>query len=944
MTPLFETRDLYAGLVALCLSACLFGQGDIDWHATMPIDPDLKVGQLDNGLRFYIRENQKPEGRAMLRLVVNVGSLQEEEDEQGLAHFLEHMAFNGTKNFRKHELIDFLEGVGMRFGSHLNASTSFNETIYKLEVPVGDPETLDKAFLILEDWASNIQFEEEEIEKERGVVIEEWRARKGVGQRLSEKQLPLLYFGSKYVDRLPIGLVPVIESLTREQFVDFYTKWYRPELMAVVAVGDFDADLIESKIRSHFAHLENPADSPERTTYPIADHEGTLFSIETDPELSASSLGIVFKTELREQGTAHQYRQSLVERIYFSLINGRLRERAQKENPPYTGAGLGRGSLGREKSYYRLGVGLIGNDYEGGVKSLMQEVDRARRDGFEQSELDRIKVRMLRGLEQAYDERDKRQSSSFLREYTSNFLENEPIPGLEFELNLTRSILSDLKLSEVNAVGAFVDRTDNRVALYAATENETFRKPTTDELLAAMRLTPEDSLGAYDDGVSEAPILTAKPIPGSIVEEIYHESIDTYEWVLSNDVRVIAKATDFKNDEILVSAFSPGGTSLFEDDEIVSGRFATGITSQSGLGRFDAIELRKKRAGKIARAQLGISGEYESVRGSASPKDLEHFFQILHMRFMEPRLDLEAFRSMKKRMISSVENRLKSPNAVFSDAITEALFGGHPRHRPMSLKLIEEIDPQLSFELYKERFADASDFTFVFIGSLDIEELKKYLLLYVASLPDLDREETHRFNGDSPVGGKLNVVVEKNLENKSSVQVLFHGEAQWSPENSYALGFTTDILRMRFRESMREEAGKVYGAGVSGSLIRIPQERFSSGFSFTCDPGNVESLIAIGRNEIRNLQENGPNDVDVEKVRQQRLRSHEKGMEQNGYWMSGFSNYLRTERPLDSILEAPKRAMQFKATAAQEAAKRYFDHTNVLVAILNPLPETSVEK
>lgn len=925
-------------LAAALVGVLSWGQGAIDWDAPFEVDPDLRKGTLENGLSYYVRANPKPEGRALLRLVVNVGSLQEEDDERGLAHFLEHLAFNGTENFAKHEIIDFLEGVGMRFGSHLNASTSFNETIYKLEIPTDDEAIVSKALLILEDWASGILFEAEEIENERGIVIEEWRARKGVGQRLMEKQLPLMYFGSKYVDRLPIGLVPTIESLSREQFISFYEKWYRPELMAVVAVGDFDAAEMEQSIRERFADLKNPTTAPERTDFPLKDHEETFFMIETDPELTSSSAGVYFKTDLRKEGTPRVYRQSLVENIYFSMMNNRLYERAKQAEPPFIGAGVGRGSLGREKGYYRMGVGFIGDQYELGMKAMMQEVERARRDGFTQSELDRVKVNILRGLEKAWDERDKRQSSSFVREYISNFTVSEPVPGLEKELELNRLFLKDLSLAEVNAVGAFVDQEENRFVAYTAPERAEIEKPTEKELLQALILKEEEALAAYDDGVSEAPLLSKEPNPGAIVETIYHDAIDTHEWRLSNGIRVVAKSTDFKNDEILVSAFSPGGSSLFADEDVVSGSFATMVLSQSGLGQFDSIQLGKKLTGKLARSSASIGGSYENLRGSASPKDLETFFELTHMRFVEPRLDLDAFASVKKRMIASVENRLKNPNSVFGDAVTEALYQGHPRHRPMSAELIEEIDPHRAFELYQERFADASDFTFVFVGSLDLEVLKGYCETYLASLPSINRTEEGRFNGDRKMSGQLEVTVDRNMEQKSVVRVMYHGDAEWSPENSYALGFAVDILNIRLRERLREKESKVYGAGVSGSLRRLPIETFSTGFAFTCDPGNADGLIASAREEIERLQAEGPLSVDLEKIRQQRIRSFEKGIKENRFWMGSLSRYLEEGRPLETILESPERARSFNGEDAQRAAQLYFDDSNRLIAKLNPMP------
>lgn len=933
---------IYRYPVFLCIAAFvashLFALSEAELDAPLSLDPTIRIGQLDNGFQYLIRENKKPEGRALLRLVVNVGSLQEEDDEKGIAHFVEHMAFNGTKHFEKHELTDFIEGVGMRFGSHLNASTSFNETIYKLEIPLDDPETVEKGFLILEDWASNILFDPEEIDKERGVVIEEWRARKGVGQRIQEKQRPVLYHGSKYVDRLPIGEVPIIESLTAEQFRSFYSKWYRPELMSLVVVGDFETDEIEERIKSHFSRLKNPPHSPERIEYPLAEHAETLFSIETDQELSRSSMGVLLKTERASYGTARSFRNRLVENVYFSLINNRLRERTKLENPPFLGAGVGRGRLGREMGYYSLNLGLIDADYEGGLKGLLQEIERARLDGFEESEFERIKVNILRSLEKIYAEREKQESGSFLREYISHFLVGESILGLEAELALVRSLLSELSLTEVNAVGASFQQSDNRVILFTAPEKEGYVKPTEAQLIAALALDEEDRLKAYDDGVSDVPLLPELPEAGSIASELYHESIDAHEWHLSNGIRVIAKATDFKNDQILIGGFSPGGHSLFSDENFVSGVFASNIVGQSGMGEFDSIELGKKLAGKIVSSSAGVGGVYESVKGSASPKDLETYFQLLHLQITHPRLDLGAFASMKKRMLASVENRLKSPNAVFADAISDALYSGHPRRRPMSVELVNEIDPQLAYKLYQERFADVGDFTLVVVGNVDLEQLKVYLKRYIASLPSFGRVEEGRFTGDEKTAGRQELVVAKNAEQKSVVRVMYYGPAEWSVENALALGFTKEVLNFRLREKLREEESKVYGANVSGGIRRFPVQSFSTGFSFTCEPSNADELIAMTRAEIERLQMEGPLAEDLEKVRQQRLRSHEKNMKQNGYWMSSLLRSLKQERPLDSILELPERVRNFDGKEVQRAAQLYFNDANELVARLDPLP------
>ncbi|HTD65988.1 MAG TPA: insulinase family protein [Candidatus Limnocylindria bacterium] len=902
----------------------------------LPVDPAVTTKRLPNGLTYYIRQNKKPENRAQFHLVVNAGSILETERQQGLAHFLEHMAFNGTKNFEKHELINFLERIGMQFGADLNASTSFDETDYRLEIPMDKPEAVAKAFQVLEDWAHQITFDAEEIEKERGIVIEEWRTGRGAQGRLRDKQFPVLFHRSLYADRLPIGTTNCIQTVTRNDFLDYYRKWYRPDLMAVVAVGDFDPKRIEALIIAHFGNLKNPPDAPKRPSPVVPDHAETLFSIETDPELSSTSVQIMCKHPVSPDGSAADYRRDLVESLYSRILNQRLNERVQEANPPYMYAGIGKSRAVRVKEMASQVAGVKEGLFAEGLKALLIESKRAHRDGFGVAELERAKTVTLRGFERAYEERDKTDSGAYVREYIGNFLEEEPIPGIAEELRLARRFIAEITLEEVNRAGDRWITESNRVIVFSAPQKSGLTQPTRDEILAVIKDAEGSEISAYQDGVSDAPLMSATPKPGKIVSEKEHKDVEVLEWKLSNGIHVLLKPTTNKNDQISMSAFSPGGHSLVSDKDYLSGAMAAGILQQSGLGDYDLIQLRKKLSGKIASVGTSISDLYEGMSGSASPKDLETWFQLMHLHFVAPRADEKTFQSYVTRLKVGIENRDRNPQAVFGDAIEKAVYGDHPRHRPMTLELLKELDREAALRIYRDRFANAADFTFVFVGAFKPAELRPLILTYLASLPKLDREERGRDVGDDPKRGQLTVEVKKGIEPKSSVRITFHGDARWSMDERFALRAAVDVLRIRLRELLREDKGGVYGVGVFGDLDRLPKETFSSGVSFTCSPANVADLTQAALDEIKNLQTEGPSKDNLEKVRETFLRNYEKGLKEDSFWLGNLTFYRENELPFSGILKLPERAQALTAKKVQDAARKYFSSENRVIARLLP--------
>ena len=903
---------------------------------TLPRDPQVKIGRLDNGLSYYIRENKKPENRVDLRLVVNAGSILEDEDQLGLAHFLEHMAFNGTEHFEKQELIDYLQSIGMRFGADINAYTSFDETVYMLQVPTEDPQFLEKGFLILEDWAHGISLEEEEIDKERGVIHEEWRLGRGAQARIFDKQLPVLFHGSRYAERLAIGKMDIIKNAPREAFSRFYRDWYRPDLMAVLAVGDFKTEDIEALIQKHFAALKNPENPKKREYYPVPDHEETLFSIVSDPEQTRSMIQINYKRPFQEVETLDDYREIVLKSLQQSLLNQRLQEKTKEADPPYIFAFTSSAGFVRTKDVLFQGAMVKENGYEEGLSVLMQEAVRAQKFGYTETELDRAKKDSLRRLERAFNEREKTESTHHTSAYLFHFLRGGPLMSVEQTLELYRQLLPGITLVEVNAKARDLFSDDNRVFLISGPEKEGSVLPTEEGLLAIIENVRQMDLKPYKDEVSDAPLLSKQPTPGKIVAQSTWESIGTTQWTLSNGARVIFKPTDFKNDQVLFSAFSPGGSSLVSDPDYFPAVTADTLVEESGLASFSLIELEKKMAGKVVGVTPYIRELREGLSGSASPQDLETLFQLTYLYFTEPRIDQTAFDSSKTKWIAMIENRESDPQSVFSDEINKTLFNNHPRRRPFNSQTIQEMDLEKSLAIYKDRFADAGDFTFLLVGNLDPDQLKPLVETYLAGLPTLHREESWRDIGAHPAEGRHKVEVKKGLEPKSNVRMHFTGPAEWSSESRYVMDSLVRILEFRFREILREEMGGVYGVRVNGSISRNPIPIYQATISFSCDPENIEALTSSVFKELETIQKNGIADSYVNNVKETQTRSFETNTQTNSFWVGNLDYYLNHDLDPEDILKYPKRIETLTSELIQKAAQAYFNQDNYLLGVLLP--------
>jgi zinc protease len=926
----------------------------------IPIDPKVKIGVLDNGLTYYVRENALPKNRAELRLVVNAGSVLEDDDQRGLAHFLEHMAFNGTAHFEKQQIVDYLESIGMRFGPDLNAYTTYDETVYMLQVPTDREDALETAVHILDEWARYMTLDEEQIDKERNVIVEEWRLRRDAESRIREKQAELLYYKSRYAERNPIGDMEIIRTFEPEQLFRFYRDWYRPELMAVIAVGDFDAASVEALIKKHFEDMKRSAHPRERPLYPVPDHKETLFSIVTDSEATASRISIVHKRPPEITLTTGDYRDLLVEYLFFGMLNARLEELSKKPDTPFIQAYSGSGRFVRTKDFSILGAQVKNEGIEQGFESILTEAQRVRRHGFTQSELQRQKKDMLSSVEKIYRERDKIESDSFVSEYVNHYLEGETIPGIEYERELYVKYLPGISLDEVNERAGTLFPEENRVILVSAPGNEKpsapeqpaiIEKPSAQlqpsvsggkavpneqELQEILRKVMAKRIDSYVDRVSDLPLMAALPEPGLVTGERRIEPIGVTEWVLSNGARVVLKPTDFKNDQLLFGAFSPGGLSVAPDEDVPSARIAADVIFESGVGGFSRTDLEKKLAGKVVEVSPWIDDLYEGVKGSATPEDLETMFQLVYLYFTQPGKDEEAYSAYLERLRSQLQNRQSSPDAVFWDRLQTIMTRENARVQPLSTQMIPLMSLDKSFGFYLDRFADAGDFTFFLVGSFDPSDIRPLVERYLASLPSTGRNESWRDLGIRAPEGVVRANVKKGIEPKSAVAIVFNGPMDCSLENVFLINALGDMLDIPLRETLREAQGGTYNVSVYAVPIHYPEPAYRVYIVFGTAPERTEELLDTARQVLQGLIERGPEKEDVEKVREILKRERETNVRRNEFWLSVLqSYYINGLNPLD-ILKYDHFLQELSVDSLRKGAEDYLSFSRYVQVVLYP--------
>ncbi|MGH1385483.1 M16 family metallopeptidase [Kordia sp.] len=884
----------------------------------IPTNPNVKIGKLSNGLTYYIQNNGKPENKVELRLVVNAGSILEDEDQVGLAHFMEHMNFNGTKNFKKNELVDYLQSIGVKFGAHLNAYTSFDETVYILPIPSDDPEKLEKGFQIIEDWAHNALLTGEEIDNERGVVLEEYRLGKGADERMLQKYLPKIMYGSKYAKRLPIGTKENLETFKHESLRRFYKDWYRPDLMAVIAVGDVDVKVLEEKIKSHFGKIPAAVNPKPRVTHDVKNHEETLVAIETDKEASFARVQVLFKDlGVPEQvKTTDDYRKQVIQGMFSQMINNRLSELTESENPPFVfGSSYHGGTWARTKEAYQSTAMSAPDGQLTALTALLEENERVRKYGFGQGEFDRAKKSFMARLEKAYKDRDKMESSRIVGQYVSNFLSGEPIPGIEWTFKFFNEQLPTIKLEEINKLINQYLRDTNTVIVLTGPEKEGAPKITEAQVLEVLKSVKTKDIKPYEDNEVESSLISDLPEPGKVINKSTNAAIGVTTMTLSNGAKVIFKKTDFKNDEILFSAYSLGGTSLYSDADFKAIGFANGGLGEAGVNGFSKVDLRKMMSGKIARVRPYIGSYREGFNGSTTPKDLETLFQMTHLYFTKLNKDEKAYNSYLTKQKGFLTNIMKSPQFYFQFEMGKFMNEKNPRYQGFPTpEAMDASDYDLAFEKYQERFADAGDFNFYFVGNVDEQKLQEYVEKYLASLPGKNSNEKPNFSTFRPLAGKHTKIIEKGKDPKSSVQIIFNGKAEYNSKEARAMQFLGDILSIKLIEKLREQEGGVYGASASGSIRSFPYGWFNMRISFPCGPENVDKLKDAALAELQEIIDNGPTDKDVSKVKEAALLDNKEQVKKNRFWLRYLSN-------TDYMKRNPNRTLKFETSVNEVTAK-----------------------
>lgn len=930
-------NNLITLFTGLFISAATFAQiGDMD--IPIPPDPAIRIGKLGNGLTYYIKYNQKPEKRMELRLAVNAGSICETDAQQGLAHFVEHMCFNGTKNFPSNRIVDMLEEMGMKFGAEINAYTGFDQTVYMLKVPTDKAETINTGFQVLEDWAHQVSMEDEEIDNERGVIVEEWRLGLGAEDRMMQKYLPVLLKGSRYAERLPIGKIDIIKSFPYDTLRNFYKTWYRPDLMAVVVVGDIDVRLAEDKIREHFGRIPASVNPKNRIEYSVPENTEPLISVVTDKEASGYSAQIMFKQPKAESVTYRDYRNSQMRALYSSMLNARLDEITQKPDAPFIYAGAGYGSfVGRSVDVYSLSVAAKENQLDRSIEVILTENEKVRQFGFNASELEREKKNYLSLYERGAMEADKTESSTFADEFIRNYFTRESIPGYIKEYELVKELYPGITVEDINRMGRTWMTDKNIIALIAAQENEGIKVPSEQEVAELILQVRSKKVEAYVDSLSDDPLLDEEPVPTAIVKKTENSDFGFIELLFGNGVRMILKPTDFRNDQILISAFSPGGLSLYPDHDVLTATLAPTIISQSGLGDYNLTDLQKKLSGITATLSPYIEELREGVRGSCSPKDLKTLLQLNYMYFTRIRRDEDAFNSFVSRIRNQMKPMRSVPLMIFSDTLSKIISQNNPRVIALPTEeQIDQINHDRLIEIFKDRFSNAGDFTYIMVGNFNIDEISPLLEKYIGGLPSIQRDENWRDVSPEFPEGKIIVNVPKNSEPQSRVAMAWEDDFRWKSKDRLGFSMLMNILSIRLRESMREDQGGVYGVSISGAPSRFPKPVYSILSQWGCSPENIETLSQTLLDEMNRIKKEGPTETDLNKVKETLMRERETQVKENNFWLSYLQNHYYYGSRLLTPEEYNDLVNSFTTKKIRSIARRYLDTQNYVRVALTP--------
>ena len=881
----------------------------------IPMDPNVRVGKLENGLTYYIRHNNYPEGQANFYIAQKVGSVIEEDNQRGLAHFLEHMCFNGTEKFPGNGVIKYLESIGVKFGGDLNAYTSIDETVYNIDnVPMSAVGAVDSCLWILHDWAGALLLEDEDIDKERGVIHEEWRQRNTAQQRMMEAVSLKMYPGSPYGERWPIGTMEVIDNFPYQALKDYYEKWYRPDQQAIVVVGDVNVDDIEAKIKDIFADLRMPENPAERVYYPIADNKEPIIALAQDKEQQYGIVYLFAKHEAIPAELKSDMNYLIIDyakAMFAEMMGGRMNELAMNPDAPFVQASVYDEEFFLAKTKGAINGAIIPK--EGQVKEatavLYREMLRAQRHGFTESEYARARAEYLTNLESAYNERDKVKSQSYCKQYVRHFIDNEPIPGIENEYAIMSQYAPMLPVDLVNNYIQSMMSDSNLVVMAMLPEKEGLTHPTEEEIAQLLADVAAEDITAYVDQVSDEPLLAEEPVGGKVVK-VKGAKFGYKQLTLSNGATVYLKSTDFKADQIMMRVVSKGGQALYDESEAINLSQAVGVIGNNGIGNFSTTDLQKVLAGKKAHVTPYINMYTEGLSGGTTPKDFETLMQLTYLQFTAPRLDAKAFDSYKNKQKAMLENQELDPQSALGDTIVKVLYNNHPRAINMKAADVDKIDDARILEIYKERFANAADFTFIFTGAIDEAVAIPLIEKYIGGLSTGGKKEKYVDAKLDVQKGEIKNVFEKQMATPSAtVYLVYSGKVKANLKNNLMMSLTDQILDIIYTEEIREKEGGTYGVGTSGSINDVPKESYRLLVMFQTSPELREKLTGMAVDLLHKFAEEGPRQKDLDKVREYMLKKYAESLKENGYWsnlmlnyaLDGVDSYKNYEKTLNSI-------------------------------------------
>ncbi|MDR1369773.1 MAG: insulinase family protein [Dysgonamonadaceae bacterium] len=905
----------------------------------LPLDPKVKYGKLDNGLTYYIRNNELPKDRVEFFIAQNVGAILEEDNQNGLAHFLEHMAFNGLTHFPGKTMSNYLETIGVRFGANLNASTGQDQTMYLItDVPTTRESIIDTCLLILHDWSCGISLQEDEIDKERGVIREEMRSYGGAGFRIREQIYPQILPGNQYAKRNIIGTEEVIMNFKPQEIRDFYHKWYRPDLQALVIVGDIDADKIEAKIKTLFADIPKPVNPAERIDYPVADNVEPLVGIATDKEATGTSVSIYFKHEILPQDVKASIAgliMSYINSTVSQMLNARFSEMVQKANPPFIGASGYYGSFygTRSKDAFNVGASVKENNVENAMKAISTEIERVNKYGFTASEYDRARTNILKSYENSFKEKDKTRNANYAYSYINHFIRGGSVPGIEYTYNMMNNVAPTIPVEAINEYIKEAIGDENIVITYTAPEKEGVVVPAKEQLLAWFNDARKEDIKPYEDKVSNEPLMKDLPVGGAIKSETKDPRFGTTNLLLSNGVKVIIKQTDFKDDEILLSATSPGGSSLFPESEMENVKAYNDVANLGGISSFSVTDLQKLLAGKRASARTSVSLTSEGMNGYSSVKDFETMLQLAYLNFTSPRMDQDAFESFKSRYKSMLESQLASPNIALMDTMASVAYKNPERNARFKAEDLDKVDYQKIMDWRKDRFKDAGDFTFIFVGNINPDSAKTQIAQYLGALPSINRKETFAEVKTGYKEGLIKNDFNKEMKDpKTTVIDIYSGKLDSDMPARIKMDFLQKILTLIYTEKVREDEGGTYGVGVSGGIAHYPKGDATVFISFETNAEKKDFLNGIILREFQDLADNGPKAADFQKTKEALLKNYQQNLKENNYWNSIMINFYR--EGYDGYTDYEKTVNAITPADVKTLAKQFLEQKNLIQVIM----------